>query len=78
MSDDSRITTNLRTLLLLGIFASAGKALSAMEAHAEIDLPYETIHRLLMALESEGFLIRDANKKNSVQHAGLGLWHRDF
>ena len=63
MSDNSRIATNLRTLLLLEIFASAGKALSAKEVHAEIDLPYQTIHRLLMALESEGFLIRDAYEK---------------
>ena len=63
MPNDSRTATNLRTLLLLEIFASAGKALSAKEVHAEIDLPYQTIHRLLMALESEGFLIRGANEK---------------
>tara|TARA_B100001057_G_scaffold197169_1_gene197876 strand:+ start:170 stop:928 length:759 start_codon:yes stop_codon:yes gene_type:complete len=63
MSNDSRIATNLRTLLILEIFASAGKALSAKEVHAEIDLPYQTVHRLLVALESEGFLIRGANEK---------------
>lgn len=63
MSENSRIATNLRTLLLLEVFANAGKALSAKEVHAHIDLPYQTIHRLLVALECEGFLMRDANEK---------------
>ena len=63
MVDDSRIVTNLGTLLLLEIVAAAGKALSAKELHVEIDLPDQIIHYLLTALDSEGFLIHDAKDK---------------
>jgi DNA-binding IclR family transcriptional regulator len=63
MSDESRIPTNLRTLLILETLASANEALSATELNQSIGLPKQTIHRLVSTLESEGFLIRDQGGK---------------
>ena len=78
MPDDSRIVTNLTTRLLFEIFASARKALSAKQVHAEIDLLYQTIHLLLMLWKAKDFRSMMSMRKSSVQPAGLGLWHRTF
>ncbi len=72
MSHNSHIATTLRTLLLFEIVASSGKSLSAKEVHAEIDLPYQTILRLLAALESERFMIQDVDEKK--YRATRRLW----
>ena len=63
MSKESRIPTNLRTLLILETLASANEALSATELNQNLGLPKQTIHRLVSTLESEGFLIRDPRGK---------------
>ncbi len=63
MAEESRIPTNLRTLLILETLSSANKALSATELNQNIGLPKQTIHRLVSTLESQGFLIRDPGGK---------------
>jgi len=80
MTDSHRIPTNLRTLLILEVFAKHDRALSSTDVHAEIDLPYQTVHRLLVSLEHEGFLGREPNEKRfrptrRLRQMGAGLLH---
>ena len=80
MADRARIPTNLRTLLILEIFGAHDRALSSTEVHKEIDLPYQTVQRLLVSLQDEGFLAREPNEKRfrptrRLRHMGAGLLH---
>ncbi len=81
MPDGSnRIPTNLRTLLILEIVGRSEEALSATEINAEIDLPKQTVHRLVSMLEREGFLVRDGRSKKfrpsrRLRLIGAGLLH---
>ena len=59
MDKSSRIPTNLRTLLILEIVGRSERPLTATEINAELDLPKQTVHRLVATLEREGFLIRE-------------------
>ena len=59
MTDDSRIPTNLRMLLILEALATAGRPMTPSELGEEIDLPKPTLHRLCTTLELDGFLIRE-------------------
>ena len=61
MTKIERIPTNLRTLLILELFAKNNRAMSATDVHGEIDLPPQTVHRLLVSLEKEG-LNKDLEK----------------
>lgn len=63
MDLESRIPTNLRTLLILEIVGRADRALTATEINQEIGLPKQTVHRLCTTLENEGFLVREPNGK---------------
>lgn len=58
-TDQQRIPTNLRALLILETLANAGRAMTPTELGAEIGLPKPTIHRLCTTLEGEGFLVRE-------------------
>ncbi|MDG1737224.1 MAG: IclR family transcriptional regulator [Paracoccaceae bacterium] len=80
MTSDSRIPTNLRILLILEVFANSDRAMSAQDVHSKISLPYQTVHRLLASLETEGFLAREANDKRfrptrRLRQIGSGLLH---
>ena len=57
--DESRIPTNLRTLLILEAVGQAGDAMTSAEIGRLVGLPKQTIHRLCNVLVSEGFLARD-------------------
>lgn len=59
MTDESRIPTNLRTLLILEAVGQAGEAMTSAEIGRLVGLPKQTIHRLCNALVAEGFLARD-------------------
>lgn len=61
--DQSRIATNLRTLLIIEMIAQAAEPLSPTEINKTIGLPKQTIHRLCQTLVEEGFLIRDVSGK---------------
>lgn len=63
MSEESRIPTNLRTLLILEIMAKSDSAMTPTQINAELGLPKQTVHRLCNTLEDEGFLIREADGK---------------
>lgn len=63
LSDEQRIPTNLRTLLILEIVGNADRPLSPTEINAELQLPKQTVHRLCTTLIEEGFLIKDVQGK---------------
>ena len=63
MSNEERVATNLRTLLILEAVAQADAPLSPTEINREIGLPKQSIHRLCQTLVDEGFLIRDVRGK---------------
>ena len=66
MSDESRIPTNLRTLLILEIMGKSERPLTATQINAHLGLPKQTVHRLCATLEKEGFLTR---QKDSMHYA---------
>ncbi|MFK7902541.1 MAG: IclR family transcriptional regulator, partial [Nitratireductor sp.] len=55
--NESRIPTNLRTLLILETVGNSDVALSPTEINHDIGLPKQTIHRLCKTLVQEGFLV---------------------
>ena len=63
MSEDARIATNLRTLLILEAVANSEAPLSPTEINRFIGLPKQSIHRLCQTLVDENFLIRDVSGK---------------
>lgn len=63
MSEMERIPTNLRTLLMLEVIASAGQPMTATDIGRQVGLAKQTAQRLCATLEAEGFLIRHRNSK---------------
>lgn len=61
-----RIPTNLRTLLILEALSKSGQPLSASELGRKVGLAKQTVHRLCVTLETEGFLTRLAPSKQYV------------
>jgi len=79
-SDESRIPTNLRTLLILEVIGRSDHAMTATEINQEIGLPKQTVHRLVATLEKEGFLNREPGGKRyrpsrRLRLMGAGLLH---
>lgn len=64
--DDSRVATNLRTLLILETVSRSTQPLSPTDINRHIGLPKQSIHRLCQTLVDEGFLIRDVSGKRLV------------
>ncbi|CAN0600663.1 unnamed protein product, partial [Ectocarpus sp. 12 AP-2014] len=58
-----RIPTNLRTLLILEELSKSGYPMSASELGRKVGLAKQTVHRLCVTLEAEGFLTRLAPSK---------------
>lgn len=80
MSDDDRIPTNLRTLLILEILGKSDQPMTATEINDHIGLPKQTVHRLCATLEENGFLTRPGNSKKyqvarRLRDLGAGLLH---
>lgn len=80
MTDQVRIPTNLRTLLVLEILGLSDRAMTPTEINAQIDLPKQTVHRLVATLLAEGFLIREENSNRyrpsrRSRLLGAGLLH---
>ncbi|WP_018688250.1 IclR family transcriptional regulator [Ahrensia kielensis] len=78
MTDESRIPTNLRTLLILEIVGNSDKALSPTEINQHIGLPKQTMHRLCATLVEEGFLIYEPSGKRlrparRLRSLGVGM-----
>lgn len=63
MTSETRIPTNLRTLLLLEALGQHGAPMSATELGDAVGLSKQTAHRLCQTLESEGFLTRAGPSK---------------
>ncbi|MCP4937412.1 MAG: IclR family transcriptional regulator [bacterium] len=58
MTDNERIPTNLRTLLILEILGKSDVAMTPTEINRELGLPKQTVHRLCTTLVEEGFLVK--------------------
>lgn len=79
-ASQSRIPTNLRTLLILEVIGRSDQAMTATEINDEIGLPKQTVHRLVATLEKEGFLNRELGGKRyrpsrRLRLMGAGLLH---
>lgn len=80
LDTDSRIPTNLRTLLILEALGRSDEPMTPTEINSGIGLPKQTIHRLCTTLENEGFLTRtsDGKKLRPARRSsllGAGLLH---
>lgn len=77
---ESRIPTNLRTLLILEALGNSDQAMTPTEINEYIGLPKQTVHRLCTTLVKEGFLRRSADGKrlrpsSRLSLMGSGLLH---
>ena len=63
MTDADRIPTNLRTLLILEILGKSDQAMTATQINDHLGLPKQTVHRLCVTLEENGFLTRSGHSK---------------
>lgn len=80
MVSSDRIPTNLRTLLILEIFARNDHPMTASEINETLGLPKQTIHRLCATLEENGFISRIGNSKRyqvsrRTRELGSGIIH---
>ena len=78
MGDEGRIPTNLRTLLILEILGKSDRAMTATEINESLGLPKQTVHRLCVTLEENGFLVREGGSKRfhvarRLRDLGAGL-----
>lgn len=63
MSDEDRIPTNLRALMILEALAAESGPITPTELGRRIGLPKQTIHRLCATLMDEGYLARGDSEK---------------
>ncbi len=63
MSGETRLPTNLRTLLILEALGQDSDPMTPAEIGREVGLPKQTVHRLCNTLIEEGFLVRDERKR---------------
>lgn len=63
MTEENRIPTNLRTLLILEVIGRSDRAMTPTEINHQIGLPKQTVHRLVATLEAEGFLSKEVDGK---------------
>jgi len=80
MTEENRIPTNLRTLLILEVIGRSDHAMTPTEINEQIGLPKQTVHRLVATLEKEGFLTKDVGGKRyrptrRLRLLGAGLLH---
>lgn len=80
MPDIEQTPTNLRTLLILEVLGKSDHAMTATQINDELGLPKQTVHRLCVTLEENGFLSRLGNSKKyqvarRLRDLGAGLLH---
>ncbi|MDA8587266.1 IclR family transcriptional regulator [Rhodobacteraceae bacterium] len=80
MTLSGRIPTNLRTLLILEVLGRSDQAMTASEINDVLGLPKQTVHRLCVTLEENGFIARLGNSKRyqvarRLRELGSGLLH---
>ena len=62
MADDSRIPTNLRTLLILEAIGNLPDPVKPADVGHALGLTKQTTHRTCATLLDEGFLVQDGPK----------------
>lgn len=80
MTSADRVPTNLRTLLILEVLGKSDQAMTATQINEQLGLPKQTVHRLCVTLEENGFLTRPGNAKKyqvarRLRDLGSGLLH---
>ncbi len=80
MATAERTPTNLRTLLILEVLGKSDQAMTATQINEQLGLPKQTVHRLCVTLEENGFLTRSGNSKRyqvarRLRDLGSGLLH---
>lgn len=80
MASSDRIPTNLRTLLILEVLGRSDQPMTATEINEELGLPKQTVHRLCVTLEENGFIARLGRSKRyqiarRLRELGAGLLH---
>lgn len=80
MTEVDRIPTNLRTLLILEVLGKSDRPMTATQINEQIGLPKQTVHRLCVTLEENGFLTRPSKGKTyqvarRLRDLGSGLLH---
>lgn len=78
--DRDRIPTNLRTLLILEILGNSDQPLTATQINETLGLPKQTVHRLCVTLEENGFITRRGTSRRyqvarRLRKLGVGLLH---
>lgn len=78
--ENDRIPTNLRTLLILEILGNSDQPLTATEINDTLGLPKQTVHRLCVTLEENGFITRRGKSRRyqvarRLRQLGVGLLH---
>jgi len=80
VSDEDRIPTNLRALLILEALAAETSPITPTELGRRIGLPKQTIHRLCATLMEEGYLARGDSEKGlrpgrRARDIAMGILH---
>lgn len=80
VSDEDRIPTNLRALLILEALAAESGPITPTELGRRIGLPKQTIHRLCATLMEEGYLARGDSEKGlrpgrRARDIAMGILH---
>ncbi|MDU8929226.1 IclR family transcriptional regulator [Alisedimentitalea sp. MJ-SS2] len=80
MASSDRIPTNLRTLLILEVLGRSDQPMTATEINEQLGLPKQTVHRLCVTLEENGFIARLGHSKRyqiarRLRELGAGLLH---
>jgi DNA-binding IclR family transcriptional regulator len=80
VSDEERIPTNLRALLILEALAAESGPITPTELGRRIGLPKQTIHRLCATLMEEGYLARGDSEKGlrpgrRARDIAMGILH---
>ena len=80
MTEENSTPTNLRSLMIMEVIGLSDRALTVTEINEHVNLPKQTVYRLVKTLETEGFLLREGSS-NSFRPSrrsrliGAGLLH---
>ena len=80
MTRENSTPTNLRSLMIMEVIGLSDQALTVTEINQHVQLPTQTVYRLVKTLETEGFLLREGSSNRfrpsrRSRLIGAGLLH---
>ena len=80
MTTENSTPTNLRSLMIMEVIGLSDQALTVTEINQHVQLPTQTVYRLVKTLETEGFLLREGSgnrfrPSRRSRLIGAGLLH---